>query len=143
MKPITNALLAIAIICYTFLPFYELSFEGSWTGLKYSSEVISNIDGFSGILFALLPYLACFGGIMFNCLKNRYWGIVSGICIVAGLYFYHSTYDFTCVENPQLFSITELGFGFNIGYGLLIAALASAILSTLPFPFNTPTIRKK
>lgn len=136
MKPITNALLITAIICYTFLPFYELSFEGSWSGLKYTSETISNIESILSKLFVLIPFIACFGGILFNCQKGRYWGIATGLCIIAGLYFYVTAQDFSTAANPQLFSITGLGYGFNFGYGLLITALISTIISILPFSFN-------
>ena len=142
MKPITNALLVASIICYSFFPFYELSFEGEWTGLKYTSEVISNIEAIYSKSFATLPFLACFGGILFNCLKSRVWDIATALCIISGLYFYHIAYDFTCAENPQIFSITGLGYGFNIGYGLLIAALASTAVSILPFSFNGLHLRK-
>lgn len=132
MKPITNALLVASIICYAFLPFYELSFEGAWTGLKYTSETITDIEELSSKLFVLIPFVACFGGILFNCLKSRVWGIATCICIIAGIYFYHVAQDFTVAANPQLFSITGLGYGFNVGYGLLIASLASTVISLLP-----------
>lgn len=136
MKAITNALLIAAGICYIFCPFYDLAFEGSWTGLKYTAEIISNIDSLTTKVFVLIPFVACFGGILFNCLKSRFWGIATILCIIAGLYFYHVAYEFTGVENPQIFSISGLGSGFNVGYGLLIAALASAVVSLLPFSFN-------
>lgn len=136
MKSITNALLIASIICYAFLPFYELSFEGSWSGLKYTSETISQIEGVLSTLFVLLPFAATFGGILFNNIKHHYWGIATAVCIIAGLYFYHVAQDFTTATNPQLFSITGLGYGFNIGYGLLIAALISSVISSLPFSFN-------
>lgn len=136
MKPITNALLIAAIICYIFFPFYNIAFEGDWTGLKYTAEVISNSDSLSSLTFVLIPFVACFGGILFNCLKHRLWGIATALCIIAGLYFYHVAYEFTGMENPQIFSIEGIGTAFNIGYALLIAALGSTIVSLLPFNFN-------
>ncbi len=136
MKPITNALLVAAIICYVFLPFYELSFEGSWTGLTFTSETITNAESLLSKVLVLVPFVSCFGGIVLNCMKSRYWGILSSIFILAGIFFYYTAKDFTVIENPQLFSITELGYGFNLGFGLLIASLISAILSILPFSFN-------
>ncbi len=136
MKAITNTLLIISIICYVFLPFYELSFEGSWSGLKYTAETISNIESFLSKLFVLIPFIACFGGILFNHLKGRYWSIATGVCIIAGLYFYVTAQDLSLAANPQLFSIAELGYGFNIGFGSLIAALISTIISILPLSFN-------
>ena len=68
--------------------------------------------------------------------------ITNALLVASGLYFYHIAYDFTCAENPQIFSITGLGYGFNIGYGLLIAALASTAVSILPFSFNGLHLRK-
>lgn len=131
MKAITNTLLIISIICYVFLPFYELSFEGSWSGLKYTAETISNIESFLSKLFVLIPFIACFGGILFNYIKGRYWGIATGLCIVAGLYFYVTARDLSVAANPQLFSITGLGYGFNIGFSALIAALSTTIISVV------------
>ena len=129
MKAITNTLLIISIICYVFLPFYELSFEGSWSGLKYTAETISNIESFLSKLFVLIPFIACFGGILFNYLKGRYWRIATGLCIIAGLYFYVTARDLSIAANPQLFSISGLGYGFNIGFSALIAALITNIIS--------------
>ena len=129
MKAITNTLLIISIICYVFLPFYVLSFEGSWSGLKYTAETISNIESFLSKLFVLIPFIACFGGILFNYLKGRYWRIATGLCIIAGLYFYVTARDLSIAANPQLFSISGLGYGFNIGFSALIAALSTTIIS--------------
>lgn len=131
MKPITNILLIASIICYAFLPFYELSFEGSWTGLKYTSETISNIDSILSKLFSLIPFVACFAGILFNSRKGRYWGFATVACIAGGLYFYAVARDFTVAANPQMFMLTGLGYGFNIGYGLLIASLISTTISLI------------
>ena len=129
MKAITNTLLIISIICYVFLPFYELSFEGSWSGLKYTAETISNIESVLSKLFVLIPFIACFGGILFNYLKGRYWRIATGLCIIAGLYFYVTARDLSIAANPQLFSISGLGYGFNICFSALIAALSTTIIS--------------
>ena len=129
MKAITNTLLIISIICYVFLPFYELSFEGSWSGLKYTAETISNIESVLSKLFVLIPFIACFGGILFNYLKGRYWRIATGLCIIAGLYFYVTARDLSIAATPQRFSISGLGYGFNIGFSALIAALSTTIIS--------------
>ena len=69
-------------------------------------------------------------------MKNRYWGLAAAACICAGLYFYIDARDFIHIEMPQFYAIKSLGFGFQIGYYLLIAALVSAVLSVLPFSFN-------
>ncbi|MBQ7941801.1 MAG: hypothetical protein IJ328_05270 [Muribaculaceae bacterium] len=136
MKLVTNILLTASIICYIFLPFYELSFEGAWTGLKYTSETISHIEELQEKLFVLIPFAACFGGILFNCLKSRLWGFATCACIAGGLYFYHLAQDISVAANPHLFSISGIGYGFNIGYMILIAALASTVVSLLPLSFN-------
>lgn len=136
MKPITNILLVAFLIVYLFLPFFDVAFDGGWTGFKYTAETISNADDLLKMLFSLVPFVAGFGGIAINCMKNRYWGLGAAAFIAFGLYFYIDAKDFVNIQLPQFYSIKALGYGFNIGYGLLFAALLSAILSVLPFSFN-------
>lgn len=136
MKPITNVLLIAAIISYVFLPLFNISMEGGWTGFTYTAETISSQALLVKKLFCLIPFLACFGGIALNCMKNRFWGIAVSVCIGIDIYFYVMARSLHFIESPQPFNITGLGFGFNIAYGLLIAALASALVSLLPFKFN-------
>lgn len=144
MKLITNILLVATIICYVFLPFYELSFEGSWTGLTFTSETITHIESLTAKLFSIIPFIACFGGIFFNCMKSRYWNYVAALFIFSGIYFYHVTQDFTVIEIPKLFSIISLGYGFHIGSVLLYVAFISTLLSIFPFSFmNSQKQNKK
>ena len=136
MKPLTNILLVAYFVVYCFLPFFDVALDGSWSGLKYTAETISNAESLLNELFALLPFAVGFGAIAINCMKNRYWGLAVALCICAGLYFYIDARDFIHIQMPQFYAIKSLGFGFNIGYYLLIAALVSALLSVLPFSFN-------
>ena len=136
MKPLTNILLVAYLGVYCFLPFFDVALDGSWSGLKYTAETISNAESLLNELFALLPFAVGFGAIAINCMKNRYWGLAVALCICAGLYFYIDARDFIHIQMPQFYAIKSLGFGFNIGYYLLIAALVSALLSVLPFSFN-------
>ena len=136
MKPLTNILLVADLVVHSFLPFVDDALDGSWTGLKYKAETISNAESLLNELFALLPFAVGFGAIAINCMKNRYWGLAVALCICAGLYFYIDARDFIHIQMPQFYAIKSLGFGFNIGYYLLIAALVSALLSVLPFSFN-------
>lgn len=136
MKPLTNILLVAYLVVYCFLPFFDVALDGSWSGLKYTAETISNAESLLNELFALLPFAVGFGAIAINCMKNRYWGLAVALCICAGLYFYIDARDFIHIQMPQFYAIKSLGFGFNIGYYLLIAALVSALLSVLPFSFN-------
>lgn len=136
MKPLTNILLIAYLVVYSFLPFFDVALDGGWSGLKYTAETISNAESLMNELFALLPFAVGFGAIAINCMKNRYWGLAVATCICAGLYFYIDARDFIHIEMPQFYAIKSLGFGFQIGYYLLIAALVSAVLSVLPFSFN-------
>lgn len=136
MKPLTNILLIAYLVVYSFLPFFDVALDGGWSGLKYTAETISNAESLMNELFALLPFAVGFGAIAINCMKNRYWGLAAAACICAGLYFYIDARDFIHIEMPQFYAIKSLGFGFQIGYYLLIAALVSAVLSVLPFSFN-------
>lgn len=136
MKPITNILLVAFLIVYLFLPFFDVAFDGGWTGFKYTAETISNADDWLKMLFSLVPFVAGFGGIAINCMKNRYWGLAAAAFIALGLYFYIDAKDFVNIQLPQFYNIKDLGYGFNVGYILLFAALLSAILSVLPFSFN-------
>ena len=136
MKSLTNILLIAYLVVYSFLPFFDVALDGGWSGLKYTAETISNAESLMNELFALLPFAVGFGAIAINCMKNRYWGLAVAACICAGLYFYIDARDFIHIEMPQFYAIKSLGFGFQIGYYLLIAALVSAVLSVLPFSFN-------
>ena len=90
MKPITNILFIATLICYVFLPLCELQVKGDVTGLAYSAAMITENFSLKRTVFALLPFIACFGGIVFNCMKNRYWGIVVTVFVLIGLFFFYS-----------------------------------------------------
>ena len=153
MRPITNILLVLALICYVFLPFYDISFIGTVTGLKFTAGTISQALSLRNILIALLPFIACFGAIALNCLRNRWWVIGSIACIIIWLWFYMDTrgiHDIMLQHNPDVtpdndlgegFSIVGLGLGYNISFVLTALSLLSALVSLLPFQFNK-TIEK-
>lgn len=148
MKPITSILLALALICYVFLPFYEISFQGGLTGFSYTAGTITQRFTLGNTLFALLPFITCFAAIGFNTLKNRWWGIVVTLLIVVGLWFLDRTgnyHDIALRHAPDItpsedvgegFAIIALGIGYKASLVLLVSALCSAILSMLPFKFN-------
>ncbi len=148
MKPITNILLVLSLVCYAFLPFYEISFQGSLTGFSYTAGTISRHFSLGNTVYALLPFLACFAAIGFNTLHNRRWGYAALICVLMGLYFFHTTANFheiSLSHMPEVtpsndigegFSIVGLGIGYRLSCGLLVAALVTQIMSFLPFKFN-------
>ena len=148
MKPITSILLALALICYVFLPFYEISFQGGLTGFSYTAGTISQRFTLGNTVFALLPFLTCFTAIGFNTLKSRWWGILVALLIILGLWFLDRTghfHDIALKHAPDItpsedvgegFAIIGLGIGYKAYLVLLIAALCSAIISMLPFKFN-------
>lgn len=150
MKPITSILLIAAIVCYVFLPFLSMDLAGSITGLSYSAGLITENFSLTKTIFALLPFIACFGGIMLNYNKHRLWSIGTAALIVLGISFF-SLYNFfyqswTLHHDPELigdqaaiiegFTIKELCVGYYAASTLLWLALLSCIISMLPFKFN-------
>lgn len=151
MKPITNLLLLAALICYIFLPFYQIAFQGEITGLDYTAGMIS--DYFSVhrnkiVVYAMLPFISSFGAISFNCMKNRRWGYIAILFILAGMYFFYRAADF---HEPALhnapnalpddfngrgFPIEQLGVGFRLSRFFMALSLISAIMSLLPLKIN-------
>ena len=136
MKLITNILLLAALIIYVFTPFIDIAFQGSMNGFEYTTATINNSPDIARKLFSLAPYVACFGGISLNSLLHRYWGFAVIPFIILGIGFYEEARRFALLEAPEFFNITGFGYGFNIGYGLMVAALISAVVSLLPFAFN-------
>lgn len=153
MKPITNILLVLALILYVFLPFYDISFIGTVTGLKFTAGTISQALSLHNVLLALLPFVACFGAIILNSLKSRWWVIGAIACIFIWLLFYLNTnnlHDIMLHHAPEVtpdndlgegFSITGLGIGYKLSFLVTALSLLSAIVSLLPFKFNE-TIEK-
>lgn len=149
MKPITNILLVAALACYIFLPFHEISFQGTQSGFFYTAGLITQDFSVLKTIYALLPFIACFSAIGVNSLKNRYWGFAVAALISLGLVFLlnasevHVQPDLT--HDPELmydatiaqgFEVTGLGIGYQTSLVLTVMAMLSALLSMLPFKFN-------
>lgn len=148
MKPITNILLILALVCYVFLPFYNITFQGGINGIEFTAGVISRTGTLKGLIFALIPFIAGFLAISFNVLKNKRWAIASMLLIFAGLYFYHATsnfHEFALVHTPEVapadgvgegFSIEGLSWGYWLSCAFMVLAFFSSALSMMPFKFN-------
>ncbi len=148
MRPITNILLVLALICYVFLPFYDISLLGTVTGLGFTAGTISQSLSLGNVLLALLPFITCFGAIALNCLKKRWWVLGTIALIMLGLWFFihtNSLHDIVLQHAPEItpdhdlgegFSVTNLGIGYKLSYVLTALSLISAIVSLLPFKFN-------
>ena len=148
MKPITNILLALALICYAFLPFYNISFQGSITGFEFTAGTISQHFGAFSLLKGLFPFIACFLAIGLNCLKKNWWAVGSIVLIALCIAFFvrvGQTYDIALLHAPEVtpaddlgqgFSVLGMGIGYKLSVGVLLLALVSSILSLLPFEFN-------
>lgn len=150
MKPITNILLIGALVCYVFLPFCTVPLVGnSMTGPSLSVELITGNFSLTRTIMALLPFVSLFCAIVFNCLRSRYWGLASGVCIIAALAFFiiagnemNNTLPMT--HAPELapadmhegFEIEGKAIGYKLGYLLTWIALLSCIVSLMPFRFN-------
>ncbi len=153
MRPITNILLVLALICYLFLPFYDISFIGTVTGLKFTAGTISQSLSLGNVILALLPFIAIFGAIGLNCLKGRWWVLGTIACILLYIWFFmhtNSSHDILLQHEPEVtpdndlgegFSIIGLGIGYKLSFVLTALSLLSAIISLLPFKFND-TIEK-
>ena len=153
MRPITNILLVLALICYVFLPFHDISLMGTVTGLGFTAGTISQFQSIGRVVLALLPFLACFGAIGLNCLKSRWWVLGTIACILLWLWFYRVTgysYDISLQHEPEVtpdndlgegFSIIGMGIGYKLSRILTALSLLTAIISLLPFKFNQ-TIEK-
>ena len=153
MRPITNILLVLALICYLFLPFHDISLIGKVTGLGFTAGTISQFTSIERVGLALVPFLACFGAIALNCLRRRWWVLGTIACILLWLWFYTltgNTHDISLQHQPELtpdndlgegFSIIGMGIGYKVSRVLTWLSLLSAIISLLPFKFNA-TIEK-
>ena len=153
MKPITNILLVLALICYVFLPFHDISLKGPVTGMGFTAGTISQFQSIGQVALALVPFAACFGAVALNCLKNRWWVLGTIACILLWLWFYSITgnpQDISLQHAPEVtpdndvgegYHINGTGIGYKISYVLTILSLVSALISLLPFKFNE-TIEK-
>ena len=149
MKPITNILLLITLVAYVFLPLFEISLVGNLTGLQFTASMITANLGAWYTVFSLLPFVAIFLAIGFNCLKNRYWGILVALLIFVVIYFFASLttvfQGFSLVHDPEVVPDTEMGeglpivgvgIGFYVSVVFIVLAFISALVSLMPFKFN-------
>ena len=153
MRPITNILLVLALICYVFLPFHDISLMGTVSGLGFTAGTISQFQSIDKVALALVPFVACFGAIGLNCLKRRWWVLGAIACILLWLWFYTMTgnsQDISLQHAPEVtpdndlgegFSIIGMGIGYKLSRVLTVLSLISALISLLPFKFNE-TIEK-
>ncbi|MBQ0121704.1 MAG: hypothetical protein KBT13_11390 [Bacteroidales bacterium] len=148
MKPITNILLAVALVCYVFLPFYDIALQGGLNGFEFTAGLISRTGSVRGIVFALLPFIAGFLAIRLNCFKSKVWSAVSIVLIAAWLFFFYTAsnfHEFALAHQPEVtptddlgegFAIAGLGVGFISSCSVTAASLITAIISLMPFKFN-------
>ena len=61
---------------------------------------------------------------------------VVAVLVAAGLGFYIAAKHMVLMQMPDVYNYAGIGVGFNIGYGLMICAFASSVISLLPFNFN-------
>ena len=117
MRPITNILLVLALICYVFLPFYNISLMGTVTGLGFTAGTISQFQSIVKIAIALIPFVACFSAIALNCLKRRWWVLGTIAFILLWLWFCKYTgnyHDIGLNHAPEVTPDNDLGEGFSV-----------------------------
>ena len=122
MRPITNILLVLAVICYVFLPFYDISMLGTVSGMGFTAGTISQSLTVKHVVLALMPFIACFGAIACNCLKKRWWVLGAIALIIVGLWFFKHTgnlHEIMLQHDPEIAPDNDLGEGFTItGLGI-------------------------
>lgn len=151
MKPITNLLLVLALVCYTFMAFYEFSFMGSISGLDFTAGKIQLANSALSVMYGLTPYLTLFLAIGLNSLRNRYWGVAVTLLIVLCLYFFNHAagmngaplmpleHDPSAAGDSTLgqgYIVLGLGKGFWASATLTALALISVLVSMMPLEFN-------
>lgn len=148
MKPITNILLVLALVCYVFLPFYDIKFQGGLNGFEFTAGLISRLGTLKGTLFALTPFLAGFLAVGLNCLKRKLWSGLSILPVLVVLYFHivaSDFHEFALIHTPDVTPVDELGEGFAIdGLGLgfvssctlYILSVISAVMALMPLKLN-------
>lgn len=139
MKTVSNIILVLALVCYTFLPFYDVAIKGAITGFDFSAGLISAVEGWRGVTLALVPYLAGFLAIAFNSLHSRRWPLAAIGCILVALVFYYQTSHFTeiaLMHQPEVAPANDLGEGFQVlglkmGYWSSLALFGAALVSCI------------
>ena len=148
MKPITNILLVLALVCYVFLPLMEISITGNISGLDFSASLLTYSKA-RFTTFALTPFVTMFLAIAFNCLRSRWWGIIDAILILMAIFFFVSMLTkfpgLPLAHSPEVAADTEMSeglpieglrSGFYLSSTLTILAFISALVSLMPFEFN-------
>lgn len=131
MKSISNLLLAAILIIYIFLPLFDLGLFGKITGFEFTEQTLNSPAPLGKKIFSLIPFIACFGAIIFNYMKSKAWAIGSCLFILLGLLFYLFAYDFS-QQNFWISKIVGLGGGFKVSLWMFVIALASSIISLFP-----------
>jgi len=122
---------------------------GNLTGLGFTASMINENLGIGYTAFALIPFITMFMAIGFNCLRNRYWGIIVVVLIFLALYFFFNVAamfkGFSLEHDPSVVAGSEagegmpvagMGIGFYTSFILTILAMISALISLMPFKFN-------
>lgn len=148
MKPITNILIVLALVCYVFLPIMEISYVGNINGMDFTSSLIT-FDNTKLTIFAITPFITMFLAIGFNCLRSRWWGILDVVLILMTLFFFFNLLTgfqgLPLSHDPDIAADTEMsegmpilgmGSGFYLSAILTFLALLSALVSLMPFKFN-------
>ncbi|MBR5638130.1 MAG: hypothetical protein IKW83_00060 [Muribaculaceae bacterium] len=148
MKPITNILLVLALVFYVFLPILEISHTGSITGQDFSSSLLTYKQTRLTV-FALTPFITIFLAIGFNCLRNRWWGIIDALLILMAFFFFvnmltkfqglplaHDPNVVADIELSEGLPIIGLKSGYYLSVSSTILAFISTLISLMPFEFN-------
>lgn len=142
-------MLLLALVSYIFLPLFEISLVGNFSGFKFTASMVTANLGINYTIYSLVPFLLLFAAIGFNSLKNRYWGVLVAILIFGVIYFFATLtrvfQGFSLMHDPNVAPDIEMGeglpmigvgIGFYISFVLTVMAFISALVSLMPFKFN-------
>lgn len=139
MRTIANIFIILALVCYTFLPLYDVSMKGTITGFGFSAGLISTEAGWRGVMLSLAPYVSGFLAILFNSLHSRRWPWAAIGCLVIMLVFYWQASHFSeigLMHAPEVAPANDLGEGFaitglGVGYWSSLALAFTAMVTTI------------
>ena len=132
MKFLSNILIIASLIVYVFCPILDCGIIGRFTGYTIT-EIMINQMSISYALLSLIPFIAGFCAIYFNCLKNKYWSILSICAILIEISFFSWAYDniLNLLETVKV-NVNVFAWGFSTTFWLIVSAAIFALLALTP-----------
>lgn len=132
MKFLSNLLIVASLIIYVFCPFFNLGLLGNLTGYHFAENMINDSGSILYSLVSLIPFFASFAAIYFNCLKGKYWSLISLLFNALYLGFFYWLYT-SLINTLPIYNIHSFAWGYQVSLWIVIIATASTVISVLPF----------